>query len=129
MTADKVHWYYALAVDKTGNWDRVPNPDAGNYAYLQTGFDVCDFTPQAPEQVSAKDAGAVPSSRGVPRRSTPDGGLPLRADDALTYDVEYNNGGAGGSAPDGANLSSRSYTHSSPGRRHHPTGSGRRTPA
>ena len=25
--ANKVHWYFALAVDKTGNWDRVPDPD------------------------------------------------------------------------------------------------------
>ena len=87
--ANKVHWYYALAVDKTGNWDRVPDPDAGNYAYFQTTFDVCGVTPRKSRtEVSAtKAAGDIIVTWCAPTAYT--NGDPIRADDALTYESYF----------------------------------------
>ena len=134
--ANKVHWYFALAVDKTGNWDRVPDPPnppdplkppkSNNYAYFQSSFDICAVTPLPPEQVSAKASGnSAVVTWCMPAEYTPSGYTPpvdtppaetdnvvaLRADDTITYDVEYSiNGGAPVLV---SNLSSSRYTHAS----------------
>jgi Tfp pilus assembly protein PilE len=43
-------WYYILATDADGNYDRDPEIGAGAYVYDQDTyvFDVCDLTPNAP---------------------------------------------------------------------------------
>lgn len=48
--SEKVNWYYALAVDVTGNWDRDPNPDIGNFAYYQLSSATCT-APQPPSSL------------------------------------------------------------------------------
>ncbi|MHB8835771.1 MAG: prepilin-type N-terminal cleavage/methylation domain-containing protein [Candidatus Methylomirabilia bacterium] len=114
-TADKVHWYYALAVDKTGNWDRVPNPDYGNYAYYQTAFDVCSYSypPEKPVLTSAAATGNEISLTWTPPTAYADAGhTPIVSDDILTYDVYYKkDSGDWALAPNGANRSSLRYDH------------------
>ena len=110
---NKVHWYYALAEDKTGNWDRVPDPDSGNYAYFQTGFDVCAFTPKAPEPVSVTASGnSAVVTWCAPTEYEPVDGLvsSIRTDDVLTYEVDY----LGGSILGGdRSFQSQVYPHES----------------
>ena len=52
-------WYYILATDADGNFDRDPEIDAGAYVYDQDTyvFDVCDLTPNAPTNLTAMDNG------------------------------------------------------------------------
>lgn len=115
QVTNNVHWYYALAVDKTGNWDRLPNPDYGNYAYFQTNFNICSYTPREPVL-----SGATPTAdhTGVvlvwvaPTLYTD--ATPIVSDDVLTYDVYYNKDGSGWVlVPGGANRSSVRYDHGS----------------
>lgn len=111
--SDKVLWYYALAVDNTGNWDRVPNPDAGNYAYFQPPFDVCTVAPRAPvlTLVSATATQALLSWTAPTQYES---GLAIVADDVLTYDVYVKSAGGDPwpSAPVAADLGGLSFTHS-----------------
>ena len=37
-----VMWYYAVAMDNTGNFDRAPSPDLGDYAYYRNQIAPCD---------------------------------------------------------------------------------------
>lgn len=41
-------WYYIVAIDDDGNFDRKPEVDEGYYVYDQKPFDACDVTPNAP---------------------------------------------------------------------------------
>ncbi len=52
-------WYYILAIDADGNFDRDPEIDSGSYSYDQDTyvFDVCDLTPNAPTGLTATDNG------------------------------------------------------------------------
>ncbi|MBI5586745.1 MAG: hypothetical protein HY889_00085, partial [Deltaproteobacteria bacterium] len=53
-------WYYILATDTDGNWDRDPEIGAGAYVYDQKNFNVCDVTPSAPTGLTATVSGAGP---------------------------------------------------------------------
>ena len=89
--SDEVVWYYALAVDTTGNWDRVPNPDYGNYAYFQPPFDVCTVTPRAPVlSLTSTTTGAVLTWTAPTEY---DNGIAIAAGDTLTYDVYVKSAG------------------------------------
>ena len=113
--ANKVHWYYVLAVDKTGNWDRLPNPDYGNYAYFQKyPVDICLYTPEMPVLTSALAAGSeVILTWAAPTIYSDTDHTTIVSDDILTYDVYYNKDAAGWTlAPNGANRSSLRYDHS-----------------
>ncbi|MBI2412205.1 MAG: prepilin-type N-terminal cleavage/methylation domain-containing protein [Deltaproteobacteria bacterium] len=46
-------WYYIIATDADGNWDRDPEISDGAYVYDQATFDPCDVTPSAPTNLSA----------------------------------------------------------------------------
>ena len=48
-------WYYIVALDVDGNYDRDPEIDAGAYVYDQDTyiFNVCDLTPNAPTDLTA----------------------------------------------------------------------------
>jgi len=41
-------WFYIVAVDSDGNYDRAPESSDGAYTYDQKPFGVCDVTPNAP---------------------------------------------------------------------------------
>jgi type II secretion system protein J len=47
LEGDRI-WYYIVAKDADGNFDRAPSPDDGYYTYDQKSFSVCDETPSAP---------------------------------------------------------------------------------
>ncbi|MBI5454977.1 MAG: prepilin-type N-terminal cleavage/methylation domain-containing protein [Deltaproteobacteria bacterium] len=51
-------WYYIVATDADGNWDRDPEISDGAYVYDQENFDVCDVTPSAPTNLSAVPSGS-----------------------------------------------------------------------
>lgn len=53
-------WYYVLATDTDGNWDRDPEIGAGAYVYDQKNFNVCDVTPSAPTGLTATVSGTGP---------------------------------------------------------------------
>ncbi len=53
-------WYYILATDADGNWDRDPEIGEGAYVYDQKNFNVCDVTPNAPTGLTATASGAGP---------------------------------------------------------------------
>lgn len=53
-------WYYVLATDADGNWDRDPEIVEGAFVYDQKTFDVCDVTPSAPTDLKAAASGAGP---------------------------------------------------------------------
>ncbi len=55
-------WYYILATDSDGNWDRDPEIAEGAYVYDQKSFNVCDVTPNAPTGLAATSSGAGPYS-------------------------------------------------------------------
>jgi Tfp pilus assembly protein PilE len=59
VVSQQTNWYYALAVDATGNWDRVPDPDVGAYAYYQEAS--LPPTPKAPVLRIAATAGTRPA--------------------------------------------------------------------
>ena len=45
-------WYYTVAIDEDGNFDRDPERADGAYVYDQKEFDVCDVAPGAPENLT-----------------------------------------------------------------------------
>ena len=100
----------------------MPGPVAGNYAYFQEAFDVCSVKPQKPAEVLATKAevsAANAAADAIVTWCAPEAymnGDPLAADDRFTYDVFYSSDGGSTwpSAPNGASLSSRSYTHNNP---------------
>lgn len=53
-------WYYMVATDADGNFDRDPEIAQGAYVYDQETFNVCDVTPSAPTGLSATSSGAGP---------------------------------------------------------------------
>ncbi len=92
QVSDEVLWYCVLAVDNTGNWDRVPEPDHGNYAYFQPPFDPCTTTPRAPVLTLA----ATTPSQALLTWTAPteyEDGVPIDAHDQLTYDVYVKSAG------------------------------------
>lgn len=80
-------WYYILAVDADGNYDRKPEIGAGYYTYDQKPFDPCDFTPQAPSGVqvhSIADGNAAFKWERVSRYTSGD---LIDAADSIVYQV------------------------------------------
>jgi prepilin-type N-terminal cleavage/methylation domain-containing protein len=51
-------WYYIVAIDADGNYDRDPEIGDGAYVYDQKGFDVCDVTPEVPTGLTASASGS-----------------------------------------------------------------------
>lgn len=119
--ADIVHWYYALAVDKTGNWDRVPSPDYGNYAYDQTWENVCDFRPKAPVLALNPSSTATAAILTWTAPTMYDDNLhAIAADDILRYDLYFKSPtGTWPADPNFPGLSGLSFTHSAAGSYHY----------
>ena len=112
QVSDEVVWYYALAVDNTGNWDRVPNPDSGNYAYFQPPFNVCTVRPQPPA-LTLSTSTATQATLTWTAPTTYDNCLPIVAGDPLTYDVYIKSVGGDPwpSVPAATNISGTSFSH------------------
>lgn len=53
-------WYYIVAYDNDGNWDRDPEIGDGDYVYDQKDFTICDVTPSAPTGLTATSTGTGP---------------------------------------------------------------------
>lgn len=111
--SNQVNWYYALAVDATGNWDRVPNPDHGSYAYFQPPFDVCTATPRPPV-LTLVSTSPIQALLTWTAPTQYENGLSIPAGDPLTYDVFVKSAGGDPwpSTPTGAGLSGLSFFHS-----------------
>lgn len=45
---DRRFWFYVIAVDSDGNYDRAPEINEGAYTYDQRPVGICDLTPVAP---------------------------------------------------------------------------------
>jgi hypothetical protein len=56
---DQNVWYYIVAVDNEGNFDREPEIDQGAFQYYQQPEDACLNTPRAPELTGTADASSV----------------------------------------------------------------------
>ena len=93
-----VNWYYALAVDATGNWDRSPNPDIGNFAYYQEQPVTC-VAPVAPQLkiVATARVGAAPKDTVAlswNRPATYVNGTTVATGDTIAYDVYVSTSGS-----------------------------------
>jgi len=107
-----VVWYYALAVDATGNWDRAPEAENGSFAYYQPAFDFCSVVPEAPVlTLASATAGGALLTWTEPTRY--EGGLAVAPGDTLTYDVYVKTAGGDPwpSTPEAADLAGLSWTH------------------
>ncbi|MBI5642961.1 MAG: prepilin-type N-terminal cleavage/methylation domain-containing protein [Deltaproteobacteria bacterium] len=51
-------WYYIVATDADGNWDRDPEIAYGAYVYDQQNFNVCNVTPSAITNLTATVSGS-----------------------------------------------------------------------
>lgn len=52
-------WFFIVAIDNDGNFDRDPEPRAGAYQYYQQEANACDNTPDAPILAGETGIGAV----------------------------------------------------------------------
>ena len=79
-------WYYILAEDQDGNFDRDPEVSNGAFVYDQKTFDVCDVTPSAPTSLSALVTGSdVKLGWAAPTTYT--SGASISGSDPITYDI------------------------------------------
>lgn len=51
-------WYYIVAIDTDGNFDRDPEIADGAYVYDQENFNICDVTPSTPINLTATPSGS-----------------------------------------------------------------------
>lgn len=82
-------WYYVVAVDNDGNYDRSPEINIGHYTYDQKPFDPCDVTPSKPTGFSGT-AGTSPSPYAYVywnKVTTYTSGSTVNAGDPLVYQV------------------------------------------
>ncbi|MBI5233569.1 MAG: hypothetical protein HY880_04375, partial [Deltaproteobacteria bacterium] len=83
-------WYYIIAIDNDGNFDRDPEIVSGAYVYDQKSFNVCDVTPNPPTNLAASVAGDdVTLTWSAPTTYTT--GSTIAGSDTLTYRI-YRNG-------------------------------------
>ncbi|MEE9542688.1 MAG: prepilin-type N-terminal cleavage/methylation domain-containing protein, partial [Thermodesulfobacteriota bacterium] len=86
-------WYFIVATDADGNYDRDPEIGAGAYVYDQDTyvFDVCDLTTNAPTDLSAVATGLDVDLEWTAPTQYTDGSPVDTGLDALTY-VIYRDG-------------------------------------
>jgi prepilin-type N-terminal cleavage/methylation domain-containing protein len=84
--ADGVSWYFLLAVDRAGNFDRHPSPEFGDFAYHQGAFDICAVKPEPPVLHGTSTPGSVSLDWDAPDYYTNGGDL-NDPPDSLLYDV------------------------------------------
>ncbi|MGC2424995.1 MAG: prepilin-type N-terminal cleavage/methylation domain-containing protein [Nitrospirota bacterium] len=109
-------WYYVVANDADGNFDRAPEPQNGYYTYDQKQFSVCDKTPNAPTLSFTQSGSSVTLNWTLPgggSSGTYTDGSTIGAvvPDPITYDVYRKIGTGLWAIPTGAgNLSARTWT-------------------
>jgi hypothetical protein len=109
VVEDQVAWYYLLAVDRTGNFDRFPNPDFGACAYYQKPSDPCLSRPKPPVLDGVSSPTAVDLIWTAPGQYVDGGRIPLS--DTLLYDVFLSTDGGAFTLLAG-DVSGLTYTHS-----------------
>lgn len=80
-------WYYIVAVDNDGNWDRDPEIDNGSYVYDQKDFNICDVTPSAPASLSAVPSGGTAAQLSWNSVTTYTNGNSLSGSDSIMYRI------------------------------------------
>ena len=80
-------WYYILAEDQDGNFDRDPEISHGAYVYDQKNFDVCNVTPSAPTSLQAAVTGSDDVTLTWTAPTTYTNGATIDPTDTITYDV------------------------------------------
>ncbi|MBI2400590.1 MAG: prepilin-type N-terminal cleavage/methylation domain-containing protein [Deltaproteobacteria bacterium] len=79
-------WYYIVAVDSDGNWDRDPEADRGSYVYDQKDFSICEVTPSAPASLAATQSGSDALLTWSPVTTYTNGNT-LGGTDSITYRI------------------------------------------
>jgi prepilin-type N-terminal cleavage/methylation domain-containing protein len=110
-------WYYVVAKDADGNFDRAPSPENGYYTYDQKSFTVCDETPNPVALSYTQSGSSVTLNWTLPGGGTSTGtytdGNTIGAilPDPITYDVYRKIGNGTWSIPSGAgDLTARTWT-------------------
>lgn len=83
-------WFYVLAEDDDGNFDRSPEIDEGFYTYDQKPFDACEVTPSAPsvlEEFAFSGSGSDVSIRWLKVDTYTGGTLIDKTADPIVYQV------------------------------------------
>jgi len=83
-------WYYIIAADNDGNWDRDPEAEHGAYVYDQKLFNICDATPSAPTGVTVVATGSDVAVNWSAVTTYTSGGT-VDATDTIKYRI-YRNG-------------------------------------
>jgi prepilin-type N-terminal cleavage/methylation domain-containing protein len=116
LEGDRI-WYYIVAKDTDGNFDRAPEPENGYYTYDQKSFSVCDETPSAPVLSYTPSGSSVTLNWTLPGGGSSTGtytdGNTIGAiqPDPITYDVYRRIGNGTWSIPSGAgDLTARTWT-------------------
>jgi hypothetical protein len=116
LEGDRI-WYYIVAKDADGNFDRAPDPENGYYTYDQKSFSVCDETPNPPVLSYTQSGSSVTLSWTLPGGGSSTGtytdGNTIGAlqPDPITYDVYKKVGNGTWSIPSGASsLTARTWT-------------------
>ncbi|MBI5561251.1 MAG: prepilin-type N-terminal cleavage/methylation domain-containing protein [Deltaproteobacteria bacterium] len=98
-TSPKRIWYYIVAKDDDGNFDRRPALAAGEYVYDQKGniFLACDHTPASPSNIVFSSSDATQATvRWQETTAYSDGTSFDKTNDPITYQVwrRYTSGGS-----------------------------------
>jgi hypothetical protein len=88
-----VAWYYLLAVDRTGNFDRFPNADFGACAYYQKPGDACSARPKPPSLSGTASASSIDLSWSPPAENVD--GSPVDVATSFLYDLHLSLDGGG----------------------------------
>lgn len=84
-------WYYIVADDLDGNFDRDPEIEHGAYVYDQKTFSICDVTPATPTNfVGLNPTYDFTIDLSWTAVTTYTGGSPLDASDSITYRIFRN---------------------------------------
>lgn len=84
-------WYYIVANDGDGNFDRDPEIEHGAYVYDQKSFSICDVTPATPTNfVALNPTFDFTVDLSWTAVTTYTGGAPLDASDSITYRIFRN---------------------------------------
>ncbi len=84
-------WFYIVAKDADGNYDRAPEIAEGAYTFDQKPFGVCDVTPKAPTGLTTYSVSATQAAFSWPRVTQYSNNNPIAATDTLYYRVYRRN--------------------------------------
>jgi fibronectin type 3 domain-containing protein len=106
---DQNVWYFIVALDLQGNFDRDPEIDSGAYQYYQQSPDACSTVPSAPVLAGAVAGSSVTLTWSAPTTNATPAGTPYS--DAGGYKVyRVRNGGAATLIATVANPATTTYT-------------------